>query len=216
VQFSHKNITNPTVTHTDKIMQVISACENSLKGTKNGGTDLEICQVENVKERTKNIVEQCVIPSDVPQAPRSHNGNNQARRHVPPQTQHNFVSAHTPGTEPVVSSEPRRQTCAMAHSTQPSPRVAEQSFPRVMQSSITSSKKQAKKLRVKLYMAAREHTSASNTSSKRSAHEASAQPLSDLPETSSRILWLMQPTRTSKAKLKAVTSNAIETRRENR
>jgi len=41
VQFNHKNITNPTLTHTDKIMQAISACANALKGTSNVGTELE-------------------------------------------------------------------------------------------------------------------------------------------------------------------------------
>ena len=42
VHFNHKNITNPTVTHTKKIIQAISACANALKDTCSGGTELEI------------------------------------------------------------------------------------------------------------------------------------------------------------------------------
>ena len=37
LQLSHKNITNPTVTHADKVMLAISACAVALQGVAGGG-----------------------------------------------------------------------------------------------------------------------------------------------------------------------------------
>ena len=85
-----------------------------------------------------------------------------------------------------------------------------------MQNPITSSKKQANKQQVKLRVAAGATASASNTRTKKAAHDATVQPQSQPPKQSARISCLVQPTRSSKAKSNAGTSNAVEVRRNNR
>ena len=42
LQLRHKHITNPTVTHADKVMNPISACAAALKGVAGGKTPKEL------------------------------------------------------------------------------------------------------------------------------------------------------------------------------
>ena len=42
LQLSHKNITNPTITHADKVMNAISACATALKGVADVKTPKEL------------------------------------------------------------------------------------------------------------------------------------------------------------------------------
>ena len=42
LQLSHKNITNPTIIHMDKVMNTISACATALKGVDGGKTPKEL------------------------------------------------------------------------------------------------------------------------------------------------------------------------------
>jgi hypothetical protein len=41
LQLSHKNITDPTITHADKVMHAISACAAGLKGVAGGNIPQE-------------------------------------------------------------------------------------------------------------------------------------------------------------------------------
>ncbi|KAL9178273.1 hypothetical protein ACHAXT_001701 [Thalassiosira profunda] len=50
VQFFHKNITNPTLTHADKIMNAISACAKALKGQPNDISDSQLRDMERMLE----------------------------------------------------------------------------------------------------------------------------------------------------------------------
>ena len=51
VHFSHKNITNPTVTHADKIMAAIAECAKAIKtmGSDNGAD--EMAQLQRLMEK---------------------------------------------------------------------------------------------------------------------------------------------------------------------
>ena len=72
----------------------------------------------------------------------------------------------------------------MTRDAHPFPKVAEQSLSRAMQSSITPSKKQAKKRRVQLYVADKEHVPVSNLRTKGVAHTAATQPPDQPPKRS--------------------------------
>ena len=97
VQFGHKNITNPTLTHADKIMQAISACANALKGTSNGGTELERRQMEQLQQLANKAVEQGAIPASAIQPTGTREVGNTSS-HQPVSSSHNTIitSHHAP------------------------------------------------------------------------------------------------------------------------
>ena len=96
------------------------------------------------------------------------------------------------------------------------PRVQEKELPRVTQGAITSSKKRAKKRRVKLRVATAATAPASNTRLKIAARAATVQPQRQTPKRSARLLRLMQPTIASNAKANSGTANTVKVWRDNR
>ena len=56
LQLSHKNITNPTNTHTDKVMNAISACAEALRGVAGRKTPEEFQDLQEVVEITGRTV----------------------------------------------------------------------------------------------------------------------------------------------------------------
>jgi hypothetical protein len=72
-QFNHKDVTNPTVTHVDKIMQAILSCEIGLKRRSNRGINLEMWQLEQLKELTKKAVAQGSVPTETTLSQLGHN-----------------------------------------------------------------------------------------------------------------------------------------------
>ena len=50
VQFNHKSITNPTITHADKIMKAMADCINAWKGITNSDGSLEMRELEKLVE----------------------------------------------------------------------------------------------------------------------------------------------------------------------
>ena len=57
VQIQHKDITNPTVTHADKFMNVIVTCINRVCNLGNGKNESNICDLNQLLEATNRIVE---------------------------------------------------------------------------------------------------------------------------------------------------------------
>ena len=55
-QFSHKNITDPTITHDDKVMHTISDCAKALKGLGQIGGPAEMRQLKQLADLTKQAV----------------------------------------------------------------------------------------------------------------------------------------------------------------
>ena len=58
VQFQHINITNPIVTHAEKVMKVISDRAKTTRGMKTDDNDIDIQQLENLEELTEKAIEQ--------------------------------------------------------------------------------------------------------------------------------------------------------------
>ena len=50
LQLSHKNTTNPTITHADKVMNTISACAAALKGVAGGKTPKKLKDLQESVE----------------------------------------------------------------------------------------------------------------------------------------------------------------------
>ncbi|KAL7474744.1 hypothetical protein ACHAW6_000701 [Cyclotella cf. meneghiniana] len=48
IQFKHKNITNPTVSHHDKIMHALANCKASLEGLMNGAANQQLDELQTV------------------------------------------------------------------------------------------------------------------------------------------------------------------------
>ena len=56
VQFQHKDITNPTVTHADKLINAIATCINAIRGLGNGKNESNISNLNQLLEATSRIV----------------------------------------------------------------------------------------------------------------------------------------------------------------
>jgi hypothetical protein len=46
IQFKHKNITNPTISPQDKIMQALANCTTALNGMMNGNANQQIAELQ--------------------------------------------------------------------------------------------------------------------------------------------------------------------------
>ena len=53
VQFKHKNITNPLLTHADKIMRALSHCIQALKGAEATTTEQELRDIQQLVDITQ-------------------------------------------------------------------------------------------------------------------------------------------------------------------
>ena len=58
VQFQHKNITNPTVSHADKIMKAIADCAQTIKSLQTEGNDIDMRQLSKLEELTRKAIDQ--------------------------------------------------------------------------------------------------------------------------------------------------------------
>ena len=56
VQFSHKNITNPTIAHANKVMNAIADCAKATKGATQSDNKTEMRQLKQLVELTKQAV----------------------------------------------------------------------------------------------------------------------------------------------------------------
>jgi len=74
VQFQHKHIINPTITHADKVMHALADCVNTLQGTTSRARNSQAAQdLQRIIEATKAHVqarpdrfEDVAIPSTTP------------------------------------------------------------------------------------------------------------------------------------------------------
>ena len=53
VQFDHKNITNPTIIHANKVMNTITDCVKAVQGIPNSSTKLKIRNLKQLEKLTK-------------------------------------------------------------------------------------------------------------------------------------------------------------------
>jgi hypothetical protein len=94
VHFKHKNITNPTITHADKVMQALVECIKTITGATGGTTAQEAKDLQHIVKATQAILHKSKAPSNnrnakqqaprVPDIPRVH-----ALPRVPPATADN-------------------------------------------------------------------------------------------------------------------------------
>ena len=52
-QFQHKTVTNPTVTHADKVMEAIAGCAKTIKGLQTYGNNIDMQQLKKLEELTQ-------------------------------------------------------------------------------------------------------------------------------------------------------------------
>jgi hypothetical protein len=52
VHFKHKNITNPTITHADKVMQALAECVKTMRGATGGTTAQEAKDLQHIVKAT--------------------------------------------------------------------------------------------------------------------------------------------------------------------
>ena len=57
VKFQHKNITNPTVTHADKLVNAIATCINTVRNFSNAKNEADLDDLEKLMHATKRVVE---------------------------------------------------------------------------------------------------------------------------------------------------------------
>ena len=58
VQFQHKDITNPTVTHTDKLVNAIATCINTVRNFSNAKNKADFDNLKKLMQATKRVVDQ--------------------------------------------------------------------------------------------------------------------------------------------------------------
>ncbi len=94
VHFKHKSITNPTITHADKVMQALAECVKTITGATGATTAQEVKDLQRIVKATQAILHKSKAPSNnsnaeqqaprVPDIPRLH-----ALPRVPPATADN-------------------------------------------------------------------------------------------------------------------------------
>ncbi len=94
IHFKHKNITNPIITHADKVMQALAECVKTITGATGGTTAQEVKDLQCFVTATQAILHKSKAPSNnsnakqraprVPDIPRVH-----ALPRVPPATADN-------------------------------------------------------------------------------------------------------------------------------
>jgi hypothetical protein len=94
VHFKHKNITNPTITHANKVMQALAECIKTMTGATGGTTALEAKDLQRIVKATRAALHNNDAPINnsnaehqaprMPKLPRVH-----ALPRVPPTTADN-------------------------------------------------------------------------------------------------------------------------------
>jgi hypothetical protein len=64
VHFKHKNITNPTITHADKVMQALAECIKTTTGATGGTTAQEVKDLQRIVKATQAILHKSEAPSN--------------------------------------------------------------------------------------------------------------------------------------------------------
>ncbi len=64
VHFKHKNITNPTITHADKVMQALAECVKTIIGATGGTTAQEVKDLQRIAKATQAILHKSKAPSN--------------------------------------------------------------------------------------------------------------------------------------------------------
>ncbi len=64
VHFKHKNITNPTITHADKVMQALAECVKTITGATGGTTAQEAKDLQRIVKATQAIQHKSEAPSN--------------------------------------------------------------------------------------------------------------------------------------------------------
>ena len=57
VVFQHKTITNPTITHADRVIHAIKYLETLMKGLANGKSDRSMIDLAEISAASKNIIQ---------------------------------------------------------------------------------------------------------------------------------------------------------------
>jgi hypothetical protein len=65
IQFKHKNITNPTLSHHDKLMHALAKCKETLDGLLTGKTDQQLSDLTTIV----NNVHQQITTADSNKVP---------------------------------------------------------------------------------------------------------------------------------------------------
>ena len=120
-----------------------------------------------MQQLTSKAVTQSAIPTAATHTVIRHNDNNHSPQYVELSLPSNNVPTQRTTPEMEADQEMIRQARSMTCDARPAPRVQEQELPRVAQGATASSKKQAKKQGVKVYVAAGAITPASSTGSKK-------------------------------------------------
>ncbi len=102
VHFKHKNITNPTITHADKVMQVLAECIKTITGATGGTTVQEVKDLQRIIKTTQAILHKSKAPSN------NSNAEQQAPR-VP-----NIPRVHALPRVPLAMADNQRMTRAMS------------------------------------------------------------------------------------------------------
>ncbi len=64
VRFKHKNITNPTITHADKVMQALAECVKTITGATGGTTAQEVKGLQRIVKATQTILHKSKAPTN--------------------------------------------------------------------------------------------------------------------------------------------------------
>ena len=64
--FQHKTITNPTITHADRVIDAIKSLETSMKGLANGKSDRSMRDLAEISATSKNIIQRHASTSHQP------------------------------------------------------------------------------------------------------------------------------------------------------
>ena len=124
IHFNHKKLPRPTITHTDKVMAVISDCVKAIKNLGNGNVGKEMRHLIQITERvmqskTSNATE-TPITTGVPASSRM----------------------------PMYTNTDTQQTRSMTPPIPHIPQLSTQSLPRVDQSTKTKHKQRTKNIRL--------------------------------------------------------------------
>jgi hypothetical protein len=63
IHFKHKNITNSTITHADKVMQALAECVKTITGATGGTTAQEVKDLQRIVKATQAILHKSKAPS---------------------------------------------------------------------------------------------------------------------------------------------------------
>ena len=219
-QFSHKNITRPTITHADKIMAAIADCTKAIKNMGNGNGADEMHQLLQLAEKAVQHNPTIATPSrsrsrsSTPTAPRVQNIQPAPRvQNTPP----------APRVPPSNDGNNHRQTRSMTRDGPQGPRVPAPAAPQIEHRAERATappptNQTAKKIKQRRRRQAAANTTVGadapsrNTRSQTRAAAAAAAPPASRTRTSARVSHLRQPTASTRSKTRTEGAAAVEAR----